>query len=272
MAKNNLAYKIDMLEQLTYLAMANTPAFCQFQTVDVRSWLLQCIDVSLGDMWSPQPPNEGVNWAVPLGISTVHLHFPDRRRDGESTISEQVRRHDNFLAKWYESIHVGLMAGYNNPRVMAMLAHFDLTLREVSPRYAKYVGKQHSIAPVMLISEADLRVIHRNALAPLRLVNETTQEWSEIRTGQEYEVSFYSPAGSETVVLMPVKLGVDGRECWYITDTNPSRTVLGHLLVEYGVPLIPALVDSNRQFSAQSRSSRIMRAVERILEKESLDA
>lgn len=272
MAKTNVQYKVSMLEQLTYLAMANTPAFCQFQTVDVRTWLHQCIDASLGDMWSPCPPNEGVSWAVPMGDTTIHLHFPEHRRDGDSILITHAREHANFLAKWYESIHVALMAGKHTPRIMAMLAHFDLTLREISERYAKETGQGYSIEPVMMINRSDLRVLHSNALAPVRIVNEQTQEWAEVRTSQEYEVSFYSPAGQETVILLPVKLGVDGRECWYIADSTPLRKIMGHLMVEYGVPLIPVLADTNRQFSSQSRSQRIMKAVERILDEESLDA
>lgn len=269
MSKNSLPYEIRVLEQLTYLAMANTPAFCQFQTTDVNAWLQRCMDIALRNMWSPCPPDEGVTWAVPMADNTIHLYFPDNG----SVIAEVATETPGFLKAWYMTIRPALRAGQSHPRIAAMLALFQVELLT----FERAIG---SPAPSLtnatdLINDADLHVVYREALYGSRIVDEKTNAWSEIRTSHEYDVEFFSPAGTERIVLQPVKLGVDGRECWYICDHKSGShqmRVIGHLLVEYGVPLIPALTDSNRQFSSQSRSHRIMQAVERILEKESLDA
>lgn len=273
MAALKTAHHIGALEQLTFLAMANTPGFCQFQTTDVNAWLHVCMDVKLTNMYSPQPPDEGVNWAVPMSGHTIHLHFPDMGRDGNSPISEVVAAEPDFLGNWYKSIRPALRAGQTNPRIHAMLTLFQ---RELLGLEAIIGSPKPSIVSTLeLINDSDLHVIYHESLYGSRIVDERTNMWSEIRTSHEYTVEFFSPAGSERIVLQPVKLGVDGRECWYICDYKSGghqMRVIGHLLVEYGVPLLPALVDSNRQFSAQSRSHRILKAVERILEKETLSA
>lgn len=273
MAKKSVSHEIDVLTQLTFMAMASTPAYCKFQTPAVNAWLNQCIDVNLGNRWSPCPPDEGVTWSVPLRDHTVHIYFPDTRRDGKSAISEVIEAEPDFVATWYKSIRPALRAGQNNPRIAALLASFQ---RDLLTFEAVAGSPQPSlVSAIDLISDSDLQVVYQESYYGSRITDERTNAWSEIRTSHEYAVEFFSPAGSEHIVLQPVKTGVDGRECWYICDHKSGghqMRVIGHLLVEYGVPLIPVLADSNRQFSAQSRSQRIMQAVERILEKESLDA
>ena len=273
MAKKSVSHEIDVLTQLTFLAMASTPAYCKFQTPAVNAWLNECLDAGLGNRWSRCPPDEGVTWSVPLRDLTVHIFFPDMRRDGQSAISEAIEAEPDFVASWYKSIRPALRAGQNHPRIAAMLALFQRDLLTLEAA----AGSPHPslVSAIDLINDSDLRVIYQESYYGSRITDERTNAWSEIRTSHEYAVEFFSPAGTEHIVLQPVKTGVDGRECWYICDHKSGghqMRVIGHLLVEYGVPLIPALMDSNRQFSSQSRGQRIMQAVERILEKESLDA